>query len=249
MATLNQNMFHIVSDIFLDFHEKAIDQHQIPSTTSYILITGNISLENKRSMLYAETLAKQYPHAKIIYNFGLAELIGKKFQGAVDGVYTKIRYLKNVPLNLYYPKGEVIGGYDFYSTIGWPVYSNIESFENSRLPKGTVIDYTEEFYIGDLCVTDKYQRSFDYQFSIDQANDEANLVKEWLKVDQGKQKILITGFGNCFSNYLIDSNYKVLPSLDLSNVIWVFGSDFRIMTKNQISVPGRDRTYCFSLVQ
>lgn len=249
MAAINQTMFHIISDIFLDFHEKAPDQHQIPTGAEYVLITGNISLENKRSMLYAETLAKQYPHMKVIYNFGLAELIGKKFQGAVDGVYSKIRYLRNVPPNLYYPKGELIGEFDFYSAIGWPLYPDLESFENSRLIKDTVIDYTEEFYIGDLCVTDKYQRPFDYQFITDQAAIETDLIRSWIENDQGKQKILVTAFGNHFNSYLIESNYTVLPSLDLSSVTWVFGSDSKILTKNQISLSGRDRSHCVSLKQ
>lgn len=242
-------MFHVISDIFLSFHEKALEQHQLPNDLEYIVVTGNISTENKRSMLYAETLAQMYPRSRLIYNFGLAELIGKRFQGAVDGIYNKIQYLKNVPSNLYYPKGDIIGDYDFYSTMGWPNYQTEIDFTQSRLAQDTVIDYTEKLYINGILMTDRYQRPYDYNFVKDQIDKEQKNISQWLSHDQGKQKVLVTAFGKEFNNYLINPNYSVLDTLNLSKVIWIFGSSSVIHTPTRISFPGRSRLNYFILEQ
>ena len=124
-------MFHIVSDLQLSYLDPAPDQYELSSTPEYIIITGNISSQNKRTMIYAEELANRYQSSKIIFNHGILELKGSEYTKVQDGFRLHINDFKRSPPNLYFPTGMCIGDYDFYCTIGWPIFNKEEDFLNS----------------------------------------------------------------------------------------------------------------------
>jgi hypothetical protein len=243
-------VLHVISDIFLSFHEKAVDQHYIDAKTTHIVLTGDISIENKRSMLYAETLSKLYPNMDIIYNYGIAELIGKRIKAARDGFSVKFDYYKNLGSRLFHPKGQVINGYDFYCTIGWPQYQNLDDFASSRLNKGTVQDYTEEFYIENVKMTNKMARAWTYEFVEHEAKKELEDVMTWYETDLGAKKILVTAYGPySFSEFLLKANYKVLNNLALSNLLWIHGGSKQISNNHYLCSSGRNRSHYVRLEQ
>jgi protein associated with RNAse G/E len=113
-------MFHIISNSSIGHMDLDPEQHIIDPNTKYIIIAGNTSVTNKRAMLYAEQLAKMYPNSYIIFNHGVLESKQGLYDRIRDGFELHINEFKKSPKNLYFPKGTVIGDYDFYCTTGWP---------------------------------------------------------------------------------------------------------------------------------
>ena len=236
-------MFHLISDLNLDLNEKAEDQNVINSKScDYIIIAGNVSNEIKRSMFYAENLARLYPDSKIIYNFGLNELVGKRYQSVEDGIDIKINRFRNCPDNLFYPKGQIIDNHDFLCSIGWPRFRSEDDFKKTFLPEWCVIDYTEKLYIGDIKVSDTYWRCFNQEFINQKIEEENNKIQNWLNNDQGFQKILITSTGPNYTKFFNNAEYTVLDNLDLKDIIWIHGGDKQYLEKLSLCYPGRDRS-------
>lgn len=243
-------VLHVISDIFLSFHEKALDQHNINPETTHIILTGDISVENKRSMLYAETMSKLYPNADIIYNYGIAELIGKRIKAARDGFNVKFDYYKKNGNRLFHPKGQVINGYDFYCTLGWPLYQNLKDFLDSRLSHGTVQDYTEEFYIDNMKMTSKMARTWTYEFIETEAKKELEDILTWYETDLSAKKILVTAYGpNNPSEFLLNTNYKVFDNKDFPDLLWIHGGQRHIDNEYKLCLSGRDRSHYVRLEQ
>lgn len=238
-------MFHIISDLQLSYVDPALDQLALEKIPEYIIITGNICYHNKRSMLYAETLANKYQNSKVIFNHGIKELDKAEYYKIQDGFRLRITDLKRSPPNLYYPKGECIGEYDFYCTLGWPIFSNKEDFLKFTNLTNIIADWNEQFYIDGVLMTDNYHRYLSAEEVNRLADKEKEELKAWLSTDSSKQKILISGTGNK-SNDIIGNNFTVFEGLDLSNVIWICGGsdDFIGINNNHriISLPGRDRS-------
>ena len=238
-------MFHIISDLQLSYFDQAPDQNLLNKDPEYIIITGNISNENKRSMMYAEGLAKIYQNSKIIFNCGITELTQSEYYKIQDGFNLRINDFKKSPPNLYYPKGVCIEEYDFYCTIGWPIFSNEEDFLEFIDETKIIAGWDEKLYIDDILVTDVYNRYLGLEDIKKLADDEQEQIKSWLSKNSGKQKILISSLGNKSSN-ILGNNFTVFDRLDLSNVIWICGGseDFIGTDKNcrTISLPGKDRT-------
>lgn len=63
---------HVISDLFLGFVESS-DEDEILPDVDLVILNGNIG-HIKRSMLYAETLAKKYPTTHFVVNLGQTEL-------------------------------------------------------------------------------------------------------------------------------------------------------------------------------
>ena len=239
-------MIHVISDISMHYFDKDPEQHVIDPECEYIILAGNICDQNKRTMLYSETLAKMYPKSKIIFNFGVLESTEGLFDRIKDGYYIHINDFKQSPVNLYYPQGTIIGNYDFYCTIGWPTITKLIDFENSFVGQEIFIDMTEELYIDDILVTKDMTRTFTPEHINLLKDQEECLIKEWLELDQGKQKILITSFSDWSNKFLGISEYKIFPNLDLNNIIWISSSDREFIGSYRnskfISLPGRDRS-------
>jgi hypothetical protein len=119
-------------------------------------------------------------------------------------------------------------------------------FENSFVGQKLFIDMTEKLYIDDILVTDGMTRTFTPEHINLLKDQEECLIKEWLELDQGKQKILITSFGDWSNKFLGSSEYKIFPNLDLDNIIWIASSNQEFIghyrNSKFISLPGRDRS-------
>ena len=222
------------------------EQHVIDNTTKYIIIAGNISETNKRSMLYAETLANMYPSINVIFNFGITESGQQLFDRIENGFELHINSFKKSPANLYYPKGACIGNYDFYCAIGWPTIIEENNFNDSYISKELWKGIDQEFYIDDILMSKNYPRWFTLEDVIEECNKEKAKVTEWLANDQGKPKILISALGDQCSSYIGKSSYTTFDGLDLSGITWVCGGDNDFIgsyrNAHVICLPGRDRS-------
>jgi hypothetical protein len=229
-------MFHIISCISLGIVEKAPDQLIIPNNAKYVIIVGNISDSPKRTMLFAEELAKKYPLVNIIFNYGQDELQGKEYFKIKETFNQKLRSFQLVPKNLYYPKGEIIGSYSFYSTEGWPFISE-DKFYNSIFKSSFIIKMDEHLYIGDRLVSKRYPRYFTYEYYEELRTKEQVLLKQWVDKELKVPKVLITSFG-VSSHLLLDKNsFEMLAGLDKEKFIWVSTDLY----------PGRNRSGTISL--
>lgn len=238
-------MLHIVSDLELDLHDRAEDQLKINSNTKYIIVPGNISDTNKRSMLYAETLAKLYPNSYIIYNYGLLESYDAEWGKMVDGFELYINDFKRAQPNLYHPKGAIIGNYDFYCTVGWPTFWSDKDFNNSYIKTNIWLSVNEEFYIDDILMSSKMPTYPTIDFVKNQIKMEEEKIQNWLDKDTGVQKILVSNIGNSSYNYMKTTNFKIFPNLDLKNVVWICGGAEEIIKVDNnyktICLPGKNR--------
>lgn len=94
---------HVISDLYLGFNEMAPEEHILPDV-DLVVINGNIG-HIKRSMLYAETLCRQYPNIKFIVNLGETEryrTIDKHKNEVEDQLHFRKRNNNTWPPNLYW---------------------------------------------------------------------------------------------------------------------------------------------------
>ena len=240
-------MIHIISDLDIDYQDFAEDQNNINQDCKYIIITGNVSLENKRSMIYLDTLSKKYPAATIIFNFGLIDVMAKPYEGVKSMLDVKINDFKKFDKNIYLPlKPMVIGDYEFLCAFGWPYIRDEEEFNRSNLVKNTIIAWDGEFYIDDICVSKKFPRVYTMGFVNEQAAREEEMINEWLNTESTKQKILVTAQGPDSENIFKTTKVEIFPNLNLNGIVWITGgvTDYVGPYKNcrLIKLPGRDRS-------
>jgi hypothetical protein len=243
-------MIHIISDLGLHYLDHAKNQHDLPDGCKYIIITGNISKENKRTMLYITELANKYPESKLIFNFGYYETHGIAYQKVVDVFDLRINSFSQCPPNISYPlKGQIIGDYDFLTVFGWPKFNNEQDFLQSNCIVDTVIDSDEKLYIDDILVTSEFIRRWSFDFANMQQQQELAVVKNWLQQDNKRPKVLITGQGPYSTQVLRSEKFEIFPDVDLTGVTWICGGDREYIGpyKNAklIQVPGFDRSRSF----
>ena len=243
-------MFHIISNSSIGHIDREEEQHVLNNNTEYIIIAGNLSLTNKRTMLYAETLATMYPNSHVIFNHGVLESYNGLYNRIEDGFDLHVNEFKKSPSNLYFPKGKCVGDYDFYCTIGWPTLIVEHNFQDSYFAKSLQKGMDQEIYIDDMLMSTYYTRNFTLENVIEESNKEKIRVAEWLATDQGKPKILVSALGDQCSSYVGKSTYKTFDGLDLTGITWICGSDQDFVGDYRgahvISLPGRDRTRCVS---
>jgi len=227
--------------------DHAEEQHLLPDHTKYIIITGNISNQSKRTLLYAERLAATYANSNIILNCGITE----SYKGEIDlieegfDIYLNKNKINNK--NLYFPKGKIVGEYDFFCTIGWPDIIDAEGFNNSYFAKYIYAAFDQSIYIDDILMSDRYPRFFDVEEIRLRFEEEQKRVQTWLNMDQGKRKILVTSLGYSSKKYLGKITCKFFTSLNLSNVTWICGGDKELLNSKIIISPGRDRSRLIDL--
>ena len=88
--------FHIISDLNLDLFDHAEDQHALEHDVEYVILAGNISVTIKRTMLFAETLAKKYPNSKLIFNYGCQELLQIEYYKLRSSVIQRIKFFEKM---------------------------------------------------------------------------------------------------------------------------------------------------------
>lgn len=240
-------MIHIISDLNLGFHEIAEEQLLVNPETKYIIVTGNVSRENKRAMLFVERLASANTQATVIYNYGLEELRGKLYSAVLDGFNTRVNIFKKSPINLIMPLGRFIDdNFDFFTTLGWPAYADTDFYQSSLIKK-TVSSWDEEFWIDDFCVTTKFARVYSPNFVRGMIEEEYNKINNWLLDKTSKKKILVSANGPNSKRFLLNTNYSLFKELDLSNVLWISGGDNDHIDQHRISLPGKNRNRYISL--
>jgi hypothetical protein len=216
-------MFHIISDLNLNYMDHAENQYIIGKNPEYIIITGNISNQSKRTLIFAEKLADLYKTSNIIFNCGITESYKGEIDLIEDGFQIHINNSKNPYKNLYFPKGKVIGDYDFYCTIGWPNILDSDGFHDSYFAKYLYISYDQDIYIDDILMSRMFPRFFNVDHIALLFHEEQQQVKKWLQNDQGKEKILVTNLDELSKNYLGNIKCNFFPELDLSEITWISG--------------------------
>lgn len=239
-------MFHIISNSSIEHIGLEEEQHVLNSNTEYIILAGNISVTNKRTMIYAEKLATMYPTSCIIFNHGVLESYKGLYNKIETGFDLHINEFKKCPDNLYFPKGKCIGDYDFYCTVGWPTLIEENNFQESYFLNLLHKDMDEEIYIDNVLMSTHYVRHFTLENIVEECNKEKIKIAEWLAKDQGKPKILVSALGDQCASYVGESTYKTFDGLDLSGITWICGADQDFIGSHRgahvISLPGRDRT-------
>ena len=239
-------MFHVISNSSLGHLDWEPEQHIIDPKTNYIIVAGHTSITNKRSMLYAETLAKMYPSSHIIFNHGVLESSQGLYDRIEDGFELHVNEFKKTPANLNFPKGKCVGDYDFYCTVGWPTIIKENNFHESFFVKFLHKSTDQELYIDGQLITTHYPRWYTLENVIEKSNLEKEKVAKWLSIDQGKPKVLISAMGDQSASYVGKSTYTIFEGIDLTGITWICGGDFDFIGPYRgasiICLPGRDRT-------
>ena len=239
-------MFHVISNSSIEPLDWELEQHIIDPKTNYIIVAGNTSITNKRSMLYAETLAKMYPSSHIIFNHGVLESYLGLYDRIEQGFELHVNEFKKAPTNLNFPKGKCVGDYDFYCTVGWPTIVEENSFHKSFFAKSLNKNIDQEIYIDNQLMSKHFARMYTLENVIKKSNLEKERVAEWLSNDQGKPKVLISALGDQSSSYIGDSTYITFEGIDLTGITWICGGDYNFIGPYRgarvICLPGRDRT-------
>jgi len=237
-------MFHVISNIDLDHFEFADDQHEVPNGTKYILIPGSISEYHKRSNLFLDTLAKRYPSCNIIMNVGYDEMIGRNPYKIIDAFLNKVSVNKDQTPNLYFPKGETIGDFSFYSAVGWPSFTpeNYEAFiKDSKL----VESLTGELYIDDILVCNSWPVYLTYDNYNEFVEEEKNNINKWLNDSRCEKKILLLAISSISETFDIPCTY--LDQIITQDNLFIVSTSKTITssTDQLISCPGRSRNNLF----
>jgi hypothetical protein len=239
-------MFHVISNSSIEHLDWEPEQHIIKPGTNYIILAGNITLTNKRAVLYAETLAKMYPDVHIIFNHGVLEAYQGLYDRIENGFELHVNEFKKTADNLNFPKGKCVGDYDFYCTVGWPTIIEEHNFHESFFVKSLHKSIDQELYINGQLMTNHYPRWYTLENVIEKSNLEKEKVAKWLSIDQGKPKVLISAMGDQSASYVGKSTYTTFEGIDLSGINWICGGDFDFIGPNRgahvICLPGRDRT-------
>jgi hypothetical protein len=239
-------MFHVISNSSIEHLDWEPEQHIIDPKTDYIIVAGNTSITNKRSMLYAETLAKMYPSSQVIFNHGVLESKKGLYDRVEQGFELHVNEFKKTPSNLNFPKGKCIGSYDFYCTVGWPTIIEENNFCESFFVKFLHKNIDQEIYIDDQLMSKHFARMYTLENVIEKKNIEKEKILQWLDADQGKPKILISAMGDQSPSYVGDSTYTTFEGIDLQGVTWICGGDYDFIGPSRgahvICLPGRDRT-------
>lgn len=145
---------HIISDLDYDFNEFSDEIDETIPDVDLVVINGNISRHLKRSMLYAETLAKRYPSVHFIFNQGEKEKYMNFFpkfnnegeensklrQWANDSWPKNLYSQKNIRLNL--KSGDAV---DVLCMYGFPfIHSYTGEWEDTHWCRNYVSEVTED---------------------------------------------------------------------------------------------------------
>ena len=251
---------HLISDLFLDFHEFSIEEEVIPDV-DLCVINGNIGMI-KRCMLYAETLSRKYPDIQFVINLGqyeLYEAFNEKFK---DELHENILIRKNTnsswPKNLHYSREpiqiKVKSGYtlDILCLYGFPlIYNTAIPWEQTNWHKfyKMEIDNTDtpegRWYkpknSSNVCHGDfPIMATKDYIHKLH--IDEENKARTWELANNNCKKILITHINPYMDSKLV--NQTVAPfNIHLYNGYWLT-SDTKVngimfMGGKLYSNPGR----------
>ncbi len=241
-------MIHIISDLNLGFYEEAVDQLQVPNETTIILVSGNIAVDHKRSMLFSHTLAEKHPSKQVLVNLGISEILNRRPMVIKEAFQLKCTMGTEKLPNFHYPSGKIIGNYDFYSHIGLPILSGDELelfYDKWRIFN----DYTGHIYIDDILVSNKSYNKFTLEAYNEMVHKENMLLENWLNHDTGKQKVLLLGISSLsedLKGICLQSQDVLLENNDL--IIVSCGKEFTQIKKGNsyiVSSPGRDRTKLF----
>ena len=239
-------MFHVISNSSIEHLDWEPEQHIIKPGTNYIILAGNITLTNKRAVLYAETLAKMYPDVHIIFNHGVLEAYQGLYDRIENGFELHVNEFKKTADNLNFPKGKCVGDYDFYCTVGWPTIIEENNFHESFFVKSLHKSIDQELYINGQLMTNHYPRWYTLENVIEKSNLEKEKVAKWLSIDQGKPKVLISAMGDQGPGYVGDSTYTTFEGIDLTGITWICGGDQDFIGPYRgahvICLPGKDRT-------
>jgi hypothetical protein len=243
-------MFHVISNSSLGHLDWEPEQHIIDPKTNYIIVAGHTSITNKRSMLYAETLAKMYPSSYVIFNHGVLESSQGLYDRVEDGFELHVNEFKKTPANLNFPKGKCVGDYDFYCTVGWPTIIKENNFHESFFVKSLHKNMDQEIYIDDQLMSKHLPKMYTLENVIEQKNVEKEKIIKWMATDKGKPKVLISAMGDQGPSYVGDSTYTTFEGIDLTGITWICGGDHDFIGPYRgahvICLQGRDLTLYIS---
>jgi hypothetical protein len=250
---------HVISDLFLGFNEKALEELEIPDV-DIVIVNGNIG-HSKRSMLYLEMLCNKYPDIIFVYNLGFTEryrLGGGKLGNEAE-VAEKTRSLlnSNYPknLNLLLDESKIFTTkdnrpIDIMCVFGFPrIVQVVDDWEKSWYHTNICMGITRDIY------SDQYKKpdatsyvehgDFPIMATVEHINNlnerETTIIRNW-EVNSPLAKILVTHI----NPYNDDRNkgLKICPHLiHLEYGLWVTAGNkvekVKFLGADMVSNPGR----------
>ena len=166
---------------FIDEAVKWVDKEN----PDIIVVAGNVSQYDKRSILFAEELA-EVTKLKVIYNIGLLE-----FASQADIEYFKTGMLLRLRVNykktnVYWCDDFVDDNVQFRHVFGWPIITDTEENYRKTVPGHWLVKSRSPRYINNELVDVQYP----WVFSVDEFNQEhlKENIPDW---EPNKKRILL----------------------------------------------------------
>lgn len=251
-----QIKIHLISDLDYGWNEWSSEEDLELPDVDLIVLNGNIG-RLKRSMLYAETIARKYPNTKVIYNLGWLEqyymVIGKSDNEQIKNTENRFKLNPSVPKNLHFSLDSQIikfnNGFelDVLTTFGFcEIHKLNTAWENTIWFKKCVsrIDFARGKIEG-LPTDDVIHGQVPYfatpEWMHEQYIKEYDKVRNWENTVTCK-KLLITS-ANPYQDKLYD-NLEVSPyKIHLQNGLWLCSGSkvdlSNFLGARLVSNPGR----------
>lgn len=197
----------VIKNLSLGFHEFATAHLDVvgallAQNPDVVVIAGNIASESKRSLLFADEVAK-LTSLPILYSIGVLEYATL---ATMEHVKSAILYrLRMIKSNVIYADDFVHPDVEFKSVFGAPLIECTEQEWKASLPGRRLVNRKGDFYIGDELASNHHP----FNYTVDEFNAMFETEKpEW----SGKKRILISAIAEK-NDPLFTMKYKA-PSIE-----------------------------------
>ena len=188
-----------------------------------IVIAGNISRHDKRSLLFAEEIAAA-TKTKTLYNIGLLEYTGLgEMQYVKDAILIRLR-TNQAKTNVMWVEDYISDEVEFKSIIGWPLIQDTEENYRKTIPGHWLIRVRAPRYGDDLL-----DNIYPYVYTVEEFNKE-HLKEEMPAWSGNKRKILLTSIDQQTDNVLDVKYISTKIFTDNTTIISPMGDQFSIVT-------------------
>ena len=151
-----------------------------------IIMAGNISQYEKRSLIFAEQIAEA-TSLPVLYNMGILEccnLVTPEFTKEAIRLRCKINQDKN---NVYWAEDYISNEVEFKCAVGWPIVEDTQENYKASFAGRWLVKERSALYVGDELLAGAYPKVF----SVDEFNQRhlTEQIPEWTP---NKKHVLLT---------------------------------------------------------
>lgn len=187
-----------------------------------IVVAGNVSQYEKRSILFAEQVAER-TGKRVVYNVGILEYCSLvAMEKARKAILFRIK-MNQEKTNVFWAEDFVSNEIEFKSVLGLPTITDTEENFKKTFVGRWFIKSRSPYYLNGEFVTHNYPMTY----SLAEFNEEAaaQATPEW---SQNKKKILLSAVGQN-SDERLNVNFVSAPSYGADLVICSSGSQIEII--------------------